>query len=251
MAGSVRAIRLGTVVPLLPGGGWLLDRRHATRSTALSRPVGVQGGEAGRQLAEERSRVHHVAMMRKVAVIGIGGAGKTTLANQLGEILQLPVVHLDHYYWSPGWNPTPDTQWRAVQEDLVKGDDWIIEGNYGATLDIRLSAADTVVFLDFHPLIALYRATRRSLRHHGRAVQAEGCPERIDPQFMLWIWRYRHRSRPRALAALGRCPANAQVEVLSSPTQVRAFLHRVRASHEGPRALPDPVGHLGWFRRVT
>ena len=152
--------------------------------------------------------------MQRVAVIGSGGAGKSTFAARLGERTGLPVVHLDREFWRPGWVETPAGEWRRRQEELASGGAWIMDGNYGATLDVRLSRADTVVFFDLPRLVCLRRAVWRALRHRGRAVQAAGCPERLDPQFLRWVWRYPTRSRPRVVDALERYAGGARLHVV-------------------------------------
>ena len=43
-------------------------------------------------------------MMQRIIIIGCGGAGKSTLARKLGEVLDLPVVHLDQLFWKPNWH---------------------------------------------------------------------------------------------------------------------------------------------------
>ncbi len=63
--------------------------------------------------------------MKKILVIGSGGAGKSTFAKRLGRNLKLEVIHLDSLYWSPGWVEMPRDKWRAIVEGLVKGDSWI------------------------------------------------------------------------------------------------------------------------------
>lgn len=85
--------------------------------------------------------------VRRVAVVGSGGAGKWTFARQLGERTGIPVVHLDHHYWKPGWVQTAPHQWWARQAELVAGESWIIDGNYGGTFDVRFPCADTVIVL--------------------------------------------------------------------------------------------------------
>jgi adenylate kinase family enzyme len=84
--------------------------------------------------------------MKRIAIIGSCGAGKSTLARQMGTILGLEVIHLDSFFWKPGWVETPRVEWRSTVENLVKRETWIIDGNYGSTFDIRLEAADTIVF---------------------------------------------------------------------------------------------------------
>ncbi len=76
--------------------------------------------------------------MRKIAIIGSSGAGKTMLAKRLAERLHLPVYHLDHYFWKPGWQETDHDQFMLKQYELVMRDQWIIDGNFRRTLSIRL-----------------------------------------------------------------------------------------------------------------
>jgi len=165
-----------------------------------------------------------MAVMRRVVILGSGGAGKTTLATELGRRTGLPVVHLDQHFWHPGWVETPRDEWRIAQRQLFAGDEWIADGNYSATLDERLPRADTVVFCDFPTWRTLARAIGRSATNRGRAVQAVGCPERIDPQFLWWVACYRTRTRPNVLQAIAQLAPAAAVHVLRNPRAVRAFL---------------------------
>jgi len=162
--------------------------------------------------------------MQRVVVVGSGGAGKSTFSRRLGALTGLPVVHLDDLYWRPGWEPTPVDEWRAVQARVVTEPRWIVDGNYSATLDVRLERADTVVFLDFPRALCLSRALWRVARNHGRAVQAAGCPERFDGEFIRWIWSYRTRSRPRVLDAIARHRSHLDLVCLTRPRDARRWL---------------------------
>ena len=165
--------------------------------------------------------------MPRVAVIGSGGAGKSTFAAQLGRRLGIPVIHLDRIYWKPGWTPTPAADWRAAQAAALARADWIVDGNYGGTLDLRLRAVDVVVFFDVPRRTAIAGALRRWIRHRGTAVQAPGCPERLDLIFLRWIWRYPRDSRPRVLAALRDHASAAEVIVVRSRRDAAAALERL------------------------
>ena len=170
--------------------------------------------------------------MRRVLVIGSGGAGKSTLAAEIGAALGLPVLHLDALYWRAGWVPTPEAEWRARVAELVARDAWVMDGNYGGTLDVRLAACDAVVFLDLPRWLCLARVLRRRLRHAGgaRPDMAPGCPEQLSWAFVRWIWSYPRRRRPAILRRLAALPPDRRVVVLDSRAAVASFrdaLHRL------------------------
>lgn len=164
--------------------------------------------------------------MQKILVIGAGGAGKSTLAAQLAERTGLPLIHLDSLYWRPGWVEPPAAEWEATVDRLLLGERWVIDGNYGGTLERRLQACDTVLFLDLPRALCVARVLKRWLRYRGRSRPelTLGCPERLSWAFLCWVWTYRQRRRPRILERLARLRADQRVIVLSSPTQVTQFL---------------------------
>src|SRR3954466_4414965 len=107
--------------------------------------------------------------MRKVLVIGPGGAGKSTFAKRLGELLKIEVLHLDKFYWRPGWVETPKSEWLKTIEELVEGESWIMDGNYSGTLDVRFTACDTVIFLDMSRALCLWRVLKRVIMYWKRS----------------------------------------------------------------------------------
>ncbi len=164
--------------------------------------------------------------MERVAVVGPGGAGKSTFARLLGERAGLPVFHLDQYFWNPGWIETPRDDWRERQTQLFAADRWIADGNYGGTFDERFARADTVIIVARSRLACVAAAAGRSARNHGQAVQAAGCPERFDLAFYRWIWNYERDSRPRLDSALERHDHLDVVE-LRTRRAMRRFLDDV------------------------
>ncbi|MEJ3656970.1 adenylate kinase [Actinomycetes bacterium KLBMP 9759] len=154
--------------------------------------------------------------MKRVVLLGRGGAGKSRLAAKLGALTGLPVVHLDDVFWTAGLTPTSPEAWTAAQEELVRQEAWIADGDLGPydVLDVRLRAADTVVVLDFSLPRCAWRAVRRS---------------RENADFWRWVVTYRRRWRPQILDAVRRSAPDADVHVLRTPRAVRTFLAGVHA----------------------
>ena len=159
-------------------------------------------------------------------MIGSGGAGKSTIARAIAERLRLPLVHLDTLYWKPGWQATEAGEWRRTVSDLIAAPAWVIDGNYSGTLDLRLEACDTVVFLDFPRHVCLWRVIKRQLAYRGRQRpdMAPGCPERLTWQFLEWVWTYRSRRRAGILSRLSSLRADQRAVVLTSDRLAREFV---------------------------
>jgi adenylate kinase family enzyme len=170
--------------------------------------------------------------MKKVLVIGSGGSGKSTFSKRLGEALGIEVIHLDRLNWQPGWVETPKPELRARVEESVRRDAWIMDGNYSGTLDIRLEACDTVVFLDVPRLVCLWRVLKRVVTYWngGRADMAEGCDERFDLEFMRWIWTYPKQRRPKILKLLTEKARDKKVVILRTQAEIESFLEAARAT---------------------
>lgn len=169
--------------------------------------------------------------MQRIILIGSAGSGKSTLARQIGAVLNLPVIHLDAFYWKPGWVETPRAEFEAVQRDLVAGDRWVIDGNYSSTLDLRLAVADTVIFLDMPRLLCVWSAIKRRIKYHGRTRPDlnAGCPEQLDWAFLRWIWEFPTRSKPRVEAKLANLRPGQQLVRIHSRREAAAFVEALRS----------------------
>lgn len=162
----------------------------------------------------------------RIMIIGCGGSGKSTLATKLGDMLGLPVFHLDKHFWNPGWVQTPRPEWNAFQEKLIQQPKWIIDGNYGSSMDLRITAADTIIFLDLPTCICLWNVIKRYMKYRGtsRPDMSEGCPEALNREFLAWILFYRKKERPQVLKKLSQVEQQKKVVVLSSFKAKRQFV---------------------------
>ncbi len=136
--------------------------------------------------------------MKKIVVIGSCGAGKSTFSRRLHSITGLELIHLDKCYWRPNWTETSRDEWREKVGELVKGVSWIIDGNFGDTMEMRIAACDTVIFLDIPRRICLWRVLKRIAlyKKNGRPDMADGCEERFDWEFIKYVWRFQKDKIP-------------------------------------------------------
>ena len=162
--------------------------------------------------------------MQRVLVLGSPGAGKSTFARKLAAATHLPLIHLDAHYHLPGWEEPDPATWDARLDGLIAGESWIIDGNFGSSLDRRLARADTAMVLDYATATCLWRLFRRIATLHGRVRQdaPPGCPERFDLAFFAYVARFRHVKTP----ALNRKVAafDGDVHRFAQPRQAQAFL---------------------------
>jgi adenylate kinase family enzyme len=163
-------------------------------------------------------------------VVGSGGAGKSTFARRLSAITGLPVIHLDRHYWKAGWVPTPSDEWNAMAAELAERPEWIMDGNYGGSLSLRVPRCDAVVFFDFPRIVCLWGVVKRRFRFssQSRPDMAEGCHERLSLEFLWWIWRYPKRSRQRIIGALAKARSDVEVIRVERRRAVDSLLEATR-----------------------
>jgi adenylate kinase family enzyme len=180
--------------------------------------------------------------MRKVVIIGYGGAGKSMLARALGAILAVEVIHLDRYFWHPGWVETPRERWREVVKELVARDAWVMDGNYSSTMDIRMPAADTIIFMDVPRWRCLWRVTIRLIRYRGKSRPdlPLGCPEKLDWAFLKWIWDFPKSHRPEFAKLFAEHALGRTIVIIRSPREVGALLTALRQGRPVPESLRFP-----------
>lgn len=140
--------------------------------------------------------------MRRIMIMGPPGSGKSTLAVELGKRLNLTVVHLDSLFWNPGWVETPQAVMEQKTREIAAAERWVIDGNYTNYIEPRFARADAVIYLDFGRWHSLWRVAKRWLHYRGqtRPDLGEGCPEKLDREFITFIWNY---PKKKTVAELG------------------------------------------------
>jgi adenylate kinase family enzyme len=173
--------------------------------------------------------------MRKVAVFGNAGGGKSTLAKQLAEVTGLSLYPLDMIKYRAGGGEVPHDEYLKIHADLLNRDQWIIDG-FGRVASAweRFAAADTLVYIDL-PLLTHYRwVTKRLVK--GLFLNPEGWPENspvwgstLSSYQVLWLCHRRLTPRYRQLVA--DASSSKRVHHLQSPAEMKAFLQAIKQEH--------------------
>ena len=166
--------------------------------------------------------------MERIMIIGCGGAGKSTLARQLGEKTGLPVVHLDKLFWTPGWVSIPREDFEELHRAEIAKERWILDGNFDRTMEERIERCDTVIYLDFSRLACLMGVAKRIITTYGkvRPDMGDGCLERFDWDFMKWVWNFNKNKREKNYRLFAQYP-DKKVYILKNRREVKRFLEQL------------------------
>jgi adenylate kinase family enzyme len=173
--------------------------------------------------------------MRKVAVFGNTGGGKSTLARQMAEVTQLPLYPLDVVQYQKGGGKIPHEDYLKAHGEILARPEWIIDG-YGCPSSSweRFAKADTLVYIDFPRWIHYAWVTKRFLK--GFFVNPEGWPEN-SPMWSSTLEGYRvvglcHRHlTPKYRQLVADATSTKRVHHLRSPSEVRRFLETIRQEY--------------------
>lgn len=162
--------------------------------------------------------------MRKAIIIGCPGSGKSTFARALAEVTGLPLYYLDRMYWNADKTQVEKSVFRARLAAALTGEQWIIDGNYGSTMGMRLAACDTVFFLDYPTEVCLegIRTRRGTPRPDMPWIETEE-----DAEFIEFIKRYNTESRPSVLELLKQY-ADKTIVVFRDRAEAEEYLQDLR-----------------------
>lgn len=166
--------------------------------------------------------------MSKIIVLGCPGAGKTSFSKRLSNKLDISLYHLDKFFWISNDKHVSQEEFDLKVSELCQNQDWIMDGNYGRTVDNRLKNCETVIYLDYPLRVCLWGATERMLRNRGKSRDdiGEEYKEKFDKDVLKFILKYHRTDRKIMLEKLQKLPEK-DVVILSSRKEAKNFLNKL------------------------
>ncbi|MFK8186426.1 MAG: adenylate kinase [Phormidesmis sp.] len=165
--------------------------------------------------------------MKRVAVFGNAGAGKSTLSKRLAQVTGLPLIALDLLQYDAGGKAVSHEAFKAAHDQVLQQESWIVDG-FGSldTVWVRLDAADTLVYVDMPLLQHYWWVTKRFLK--GAFVLPEGWPKGSSIlQGTLQSYRTvglcHQKLTPRYRDYVREAQGTKQVYHLRSTQEIKAF----------------------------
>lgn len=174
--------------------------------------------------------------MKRIAIIGSSGAGKTQLARDLGSILNIDVIHLDRIFWQFCWksissDERKDSLQELVQQKHLQGQwQWIIEGTFLRSSEPHLKKADTIIFLDLPTWLCLLRIIYRHIRcrKQPRPDLLDGCSDNLNLKRILKVLFFRIRHHQELSQKMHSYELDKEIIWLRSPKEVNSFLVQIQ-----------------------
>ena len=170
--------------------------------------------------------------MNRIIVIGCPGSGKSTLSRELSQRTGTPLHHLDMMYWREDGTTVEKSLFLERLATAMAGNTWIIDGNYASTMDIRMAACDTVIFLDYPVEVCLEGIRSRVGKPRGDIPWTE---TRVDGELAKFVLDYPEQQRPRVLELIRKYGEGRRVVILQSRREAESFLENM-ITEESPHA---------------
>ena len=151
----------------------------------------------------ERCFMKNKTLGNRIMILGCPGSGKSTLARILHRKTGLPVFHLDNIWWRPDRTHISRAEFDSRLRDVIDGKEWILDGDYSRTYEIRFAACDTVIFLDYGVEECLKGIANRIGTDRPDIPWSE---DRLDPELVEQVKNYHKNNRPVIMDLLQKYP---------------------------------------------
>lgn len=161
---------------------------------------------------------------KRIAIIGLPGSGKSTFAIKLGNVLNIPVHHLDRHMFD-GRKKREKAEFLALKEALLKEESWIIEGCSFSTLEMRFARADTVIYFDLPRILCIWRVCKR-LFAFDEYLKDTGCLDGINWTLLKYIWNF-NRDKKQAIQDLSKRYPDVEFLIFHCSKDLDEYLEKI------------------------
>ena len=163
----------------------------------------------------------NIKSMKRIMIIGPAGAGKSELSKKINKITKLPLYHLDNIFWNSDKTHLSPEEFDLKLKEILETDEWIIDGNYSRTYEMRIEKADTIIFLNYPLEVCLDGVNSRIGKQRDDLPWIE---EEFDPEFKKWIINWFKDELPKTKEILEKYKKNKNVVILESREEAIRFL---------------------------
>lgn len=186
-------------------------------------------GELGSGIAGHNEATQ---VVKRVAIFGRPGSGKSVLAKSLSKALDIPLYHLDCHYFAAHWVVRDKAEFLAWQQGIVDHDKWIFDGNNLDSLELRYARADAVIYLNRPRYLCYWRVCKRSLSvGRDTSDRPVDCPDRITWRLLCFMWGF-DRLVDRYLPRLRKRHPHVQLHEIEKETDLEAVSQRIIEARE-------------------
>ncbi len=170
---------------------------------------------------------------RRIAIIGNSGSGKSTVARKVYDFCNLPLHHLDTYFWKSNWTPPNRDEYKIIHDGLCDQDKWVIEGTNLSLWEHRMNRADVIIILKIPRYLCLWRIFKRTWKYYGKQApgSAPGCHEGVSfkfVKFLKWVWNFQPKYTVKVNELLDIYRDTKKIYVLSSQREIDLFLEELK-----------------------
>lgn len=168
--------------------------------------------------------------MKKISIIGAGGSGKSKLARELGQKLGIEVFYLNKIWWKNKDKHISEEEFLEIQKDIIKNNDkFIFDGTYMKSLDLRIEASDTIIFLDFPSTTTLRQSVKKNLTEDNKDNSNPNLDHtgKIDLKYISWLLNFEKEHREEILNKLNEIKLDKKVVVIDNNNKKELFLDSI------------------------
>ena len=165
--------------------------------------------------------------MKRVLVIGCPGAGKSYFSKKLSELTHLPLIHMDNLYWREDKTSVSHEELIEKLLPYLQKDEWIIDGNYHRTLEMRLPYATDVFFLDIPRKECIQGILERVEKPRDDIPWVESKEDAAE--LIAWTADYGFRTKDEEIALLEK-NKHLNVHTFTSRKEINEYLEKLKKS---------------------